>query len=291
MASARILSSSDDALEWAQKDNRRFLHAVYRVGDLDRTIKFYTENFGMQLLRKKDFPELKLTNAVLGYGPEDSHFVADVTYYYGIDKYDIGTYFSHFGIATQDAYKVAEKVRESGGVITREVGTMGGGQQIFGFVLDPNGYSFELLQRGPTPEPLCQVCYQVTDINLSIKFYEKALGMKVLQSYDSPQQGFAIAMMGYGEDQTQTTVIELRYDYNATGYTKGNAYEELVISTDDAFKSAEAVKLVIQELGGQIISAPLPGSNIKMVVFVDPDGFKTVLMDNKDFLEELKRKQ
>jgi len=81
-ASAATFSSTDDALAWAKKDNRCLLHAVYRVGDLDKTIKFYTECLGMKLLRKRDIPEEKYTNAFLGYGPEDSHFVVELTYSY-----------------------------------------------------------------------------------------------------------------------------------------------------------------------------------------------------------------
>ncbi|MCA0772558.1 VOC family protein, partial [Vibrio vulnificus] len=78
---------SDELLEWPKKDKRRFLHVVYRVGDLDRTIKFYTECFGMKLLRKRDVPEEKYSNAFLGFGPEESNFAVELTYNYGVDKY------------------------------------------------------------------------------------------------------------------------------------------------------------------------------------------------------------
>ncbi|MCL7030739.1 hypothetical protein MKW94_028083 [Papaver nudicaule] len=78
------------------------LHVVYRVGDMDKTIKFYTECLGMKLLRKRDIPEERYTNAFLGYGPEDSQFVVELTYNYGVDKYDIGNGFGHFGIAVED---------------------------------------------------------------------------------------------------------------------------------------------------------------------------------------------
>ncbi|TKY72169.1 putative lactoylglutathione lyase [Spatholobus suberectus] len=103
---ADATQSNADLLEWPKKDKRRFLHVVYRVGDLDRTIKFYTECFGMKLLRKRDIPEEKYANAFLGFGPEQSHFVVELTYNYGVTSYDIGTGFGHFAIATPDVYKL-----------------------------------------------------------------------------------------------------------------------------------------------------------------------------------------
>ncbi|MCO5593698.1 hypothetical protein L7F22_047715 [Adiantum nelumboides] len=95
-------TGKESSLEWAKTDKKRLLHVVYRVGDLEKTIKFYTECLGMKLLRKRDMPEERYTNAFLGYGPEDSHFVVELTYNYGIDKYDIGTGFGHFGVAIED---------------------------------------------------------------------------------------------------------------------------------------------------------------------------------------------
>ncbi|GFQ05379.1 probable lactoylglutathione lyase chloroplast [Phtheirospermum japonicum] len=99
---ASVSTTQENILDWVKKDKRRMLHVVYRVGDMDRTIKFYTECLGMKLLRKRDIPEERYTNAFLGYGPEDSHFVVELTYNYGVDKYDIGSAFGHFGIAVDD---------------------------------------------------------------------------------------------------------------------------------------------------------------------------------------------
>ncbi|XP_073100187.1 lactoylglutathione lyase [Elaeis guineensis] len=279
---------SENVLEWAQKDKRRFLHAVYRVGDLDRTIKFYTECFGMQLLRKRDIPEEKYSNAFLGFGPEDSHFVVELTYNYGVDKYDIGTGFGHFAIATEDVYKLVENIREKGGKVTREPGPVKGGTTVIAFVQDPDGYLFELIQRGPTPEPLCQVMLRVGDLERSIKFYEKACGMKLLRQKDVPQYKYSIAMMGYAAEY-ETTVLELTYNYGVTEYTKGNAYAQVAISTEDVYKSAEVVDLVSKELGGKITRqpGPIPGINTKITSFLDPDGWKVVLVDHADFLKEL----
>ncbi|KAL0542920.1 hypothetical protein IC582_018001 [Cucumis melo] len=285
---AASLAPNAELLDWPKKDKRRFLHVVYRVGDLDRTIKFYTECFGMKLLRKRDVPEEKYSNAFLGFGPEDSNFVVELTYNYGVSSYDIGTGFGHFAIATQDVYKLVEDIRAKGGIITREPGPVKGGSSVIAFAKDPDGYIFELIQRGPTPEPLCQVMLRVGDLERSIKFYEKALGMRLLKKVDRPEYKYTLAMMGYA-DELETTVLELTYNYGVTEYTKGNAYAQVAIGTDDVYKSAEVVNQVNQELGGKITRqpGPLPGIGTKIVGFLDPDGWKTVLVDNADFLKEL----
>ncbi|KAL3345566.1 hypothetical protein AABB24_024500 [Solanum stoloniferum] len=279
---------STELLEWPKKDKRRMLHAVYRVGDLERTIKFYTECFGMKVLRQRDIPEEKYSNAFLGFGPEESHFVVELTYNYGVDKYDIGTGFGHFAIATPDVYKLVEEIKAKGGTVTREPGPVKGGSTVIAFVKDPDGYLFEILQRESTPEPLCQVMLRVGDLERSIKFYEKALGMQVVKKVDRPEHKYTVAMMGYAPEK-ETTVLELTYNYGVTEYTKGNAYAQIAIGTDDVYKSAEVVNLVTQELGGKITRQPgsIPGLNTKITSFLDPDGWKTVLVDNKDFLKEL----
>ncbi|GLT29404.1 hypothetical protein SLA2020_042760 [Shorea laevis] len=260
-----------EVLEWPKKkDKRRFLHAVFRVGDLDRTIKFYTECFGMKLLRKRDIPEEKYSNAFLGFGPEESNFVLELTYNYGVTSYDIGTGFGHFAIATPDVYKMVEDIRAKGGTITREPGPVKGGSLVIAFVTDPDGYRFELIQREQTPGPLCQVMLRVGDLERSIKFYEKALGMKVVRTVDRPE--YQVSMLGYGEEHE--TVVVLTYNYGVTEYTKGNGYAQVAISTDDVYKSAEVVNLVTKELGGKITRAPvpIPGIDTKITSFLDPDG-------------------
>ncbi|CAL9015145.1 unnamed protein product [Prunus brigantina] len=287
-AEAKSAAPSAELLEWLKKDNRRLLHAVYRVGDLDRTIKFYTEALGMKLLRKRDIPEEKYSNAFLGFGPEESHFVVELTYNYGVSSYDIGTGFGHFAIATPDVKKLVEEVRAKGGNVTREPGPVKGGNSIIAFVKDPDGYTFEIIQRPSTPEPLCQVMLRVGDLERSIKFYEKALGLKLLRTIERPEYKYNIAILGYAEED-QTTILELTYNYGVTEYTKGNAYAQIAIGTDDVYKSAEVVNLVTQELGGKITRqpGPIPGLNTKITSFLDPDGWKTVLVDNEDFLKEL----
>ncbi|KAJ7553693.1 hypothetical protein O6H91_06G108800 [Diphasiastrum complanatum] len=280
---AEVLSK-DSLLEWAQKDERRMLHVVYRVGDLEKTIKFYTECLGMKLLRKRDIPEERYTNAFLGYGPEETHFVVELTYNYGVDKYDLGTGFGHFGIAVEDVYKTVELIKAKGGKVTREPGPVKGGSSVIAFVEDPDGYKFELIQRGPTPEPLCQVMLRVGDLDRSINFYEKAFGMKLLRKRDNPEYKYTIAMIGYGPED-KTTVLELTYNYGVTEYDKGNGYAQIAISTGDVYKTAEAIRIS----GGKITRepGPLPGISTKITACLDPDGWKTVFVDSQDFLREL----
>ncbi|KAJ1685075.1 hypothetical protein LUZ63_016465 [Rhynchospora breviuscula] len=284
MAQASIALKQEEALEWVKKDNRRMLHVVYRVGDLDKTIKFYTECLGMKLLRKRDIPEERYTNAFLGYGPEDSHFVVELTYNYGVHQYDIGTGFGHFGIAVEDVAKTVDLIKAKGGKVTREPGSVKGGETVIAFVEDPDGYKFELLERGPTPEPLCQVMLRVGDLDRSIAFYEKAFGMELLCKKDNPENKYTVAMMGYGPED-KSTVLELTYNYGVKEYNKGNGYAQIAIGTDDVYKTAEAIKIC----GGQVTRepGPLPGINTKITACVDPDGWKTVFVDNIDFVKEL----
>ncbi|XP_066325824.1 lactoylglutathione lyase-like [Miscanthus floridulus] len=170
---SEAVKPAEAVLEWHKQDSKRMFHAVYRVGDLDRTIKYYTECFGMKLLRKRDVPDEKYTNAFLGFGPEDTNFALELTYNYGVVKYDIGEGFEHFGIANEDVYKLAEHIKSKGGNITREPGLVKGGSTVIAFAQDPDGYRFALIQRAEIHDPLCQVMLRVGDLERSIKFYEK----------------------------------------------------------------------------------------------------------------------
>ncbi|KAE8688453.1 Lactoylglutathione lyase [Hibiscus syriacus] len=252
---ASTAAAQETALEWVKKDKRRMLHVVYRVGDLDRTIKFYTECLGMKLLRKRDIPEERYTNAFLGYGPEDSHFVIELTYNYGVDKYDIGTAFGHFGIAVEDVAKTVELIKAKGGKVTREPGPVKGGSTVIAFVEDPDGYKFELIERWPTPEPLCQVMLRVGDLDRSINFYEKAFGMELLRTRDNPEYKYTIAMMGYGPED-KNAVLELTYNYGVTEYEKGNGYAQIAIGTDDVYKLQRELNFSVEKLPGNPVHYP-----------------------------------
>ncbi|KAL0311975.1 UNVERIFIED_CONTAM: putative lactoylglutathione lyase, chloroplastic [Sesamum radiatum] len=263
-----------DVLEWTKSDKRRLLHVVYRVGDLDKTIKFYIECLGMKLLRQRDIPEDKYSNAFVGYGPEESHFAMELTYNYGVDRYDIGTGFGHFGIAVKDVAKMVDLVKYKGGKVIQEPGLVEGGNTVVALVEDPDGYNCKLIERGPTPEPLYQVMLRVGDLDRSINFYRKAFGMELLQKSDNPEHRYTTAMMGYGPEG-KNTVLELTYNYGVREYNKGNGYGQIAVGTDNVYKTAEAIKFY----GGEVIRepGPLPGINTKITVFVD----------NIDFLKEL----
>ncbi|KAK7311780.1 hypothetical protein RJT34_10129 [Clitoria ternatea] len=283
-AAEKLAQSEQNLFAWVKNDNRRFLHVVYRVGDLEKTIKFYTECLGMKLLRKRDIPEERYSNAFLGYGPEDSNFTVELTYNYGVDKYDIGTGFGHFGVVVEDVNKTIDLIKAKRGKVIREPGLVKGGNTVIAFIEDPDGYRFELLEKRPTPEPLCQVMLRVGDLDSAIAFYQKAVGMKLLSKRDNPEQKYTVAIMGYGPED-KNTVLELTYNYGVTTYDKGNGYAQIALGTNDVYKTAEAIEF----FGGKIIRepGPLPGINTKIVVCLDPDGWKLVFVDNVDFLKEL----
>ena len=125
----------------------RMLHTMLRVGNMERSVKFYTEVMGMQLLRTTDRPDQKYSLAFVGYGPEDTQSVIELTYNYGVDKYDLGTAFGHLAIEVPDAYKACEAVKAKGGTVTREAGPVKGGSTVIAFVQDPDGYKIELIEH------------------------------------------------------------------------------------------------------------------------------------------------
>ena len=123
----------------------RLLHTMIRVGDLDKSISFYTDILGMKLLRRKDYPDGKFTLAFVGYGDEKNNSVIELTHNWDTDSYDLGGGFGHLAIEVDDVYEAAEKIRAQGGKIIREPGPMNAGTTIIAFVQDPDGYEIELL--------------------------------------------------------------------------------------------------------------------------------------------------
>jgi lactoylglutathione lyase len=124
----------------------RILHTMLRVGDLERSIDFYTNVLGMKLLRKTDRPDQRYTLAFVGYGDEREHAVLELTYNYGIDRYDLGEAYGHIAIAVPDAKAACDAVRAKGGKVTREAGPVKGGTTVIAFVQDPDGYKIELIE-------------------------------------------------------------------------------------------------------------------------------------------------
>ena len=123
----------------------RFLHTMLRVGDLEKSIKFYTEVFEMKLLRKKDYPDGKFTLAFVGFADEANNTVIELTHNWDTDSYELGNAFGHLAFEVDDVYSAVESIKQRGGKIIREAGPMNAGTTIIAFVEDPDGYQIELL--------------------------------------------------------------------------------------------------------------------------------------------------
>ena len=125
----------------------RLLHTMLRVGDLQRSIDFYTHAMGMQLLRTTKRPEQKYDLAFVGYASTPDQAEIELTYNYGVSTYEIGTAYGHIALGVPDAKAACEKIRQAGGKITREAGPVAGGTAVIAFVQDPDGYKIELIER------------------------------------------------------------------------------------------------------------------------------------------------
>lgn len=123
----------------------KYLHTMLRVGDLDKSVKFYTELLGMKLLRKRDFPDGKFTLAFLGYGSETDNTVLELTHNWETEGYDLGNGYGHIAIGVEDVYATCDDIRARGGKVVREPGPMMHGTTVLAFVEDPDGYKVELL--------------------------------------------------------------------------------------------------------------------------------------------------
>jgi lactoylglutathione lyase len=126
----------------------RILHTMLRVGDLERSLAFYTQVLGMKLLRRKDYPDGKFTLAFVGYADESDTAVLELTHNWGVEKYDLGNAYGHIAVEVDDAYRACDEVRKRGGKVTREAGPMKHGTTVIAFVEDPDGYKIEFIQRG-----------------------------------------------------------------------------------------------------------------------------------------------
>lgn len=125
----------------------RFLHTMLRVGDLDRSIRFYTEVLGMKLLRQKDYPDGRFTLAFIGYGDESANTVIELTFNWDTDSYELGTGYGHIALEVDDVYKATEEISNRGGKVLRDAGPMNAGTTIISFIEDPDGYPVELIGK------------------------------------------------------------------------------------------------------------------------------------------------
>lgn len=126
----------------------RMLHTMLRVGNLEKSIAFYTQVLGMKVLRQHDFPDGKFTLAFVGYGDEKDHTVIELTYNYGVTSYDMGKAFGHIALEVDNAHAACEKVKLAGGKVVREAGPMMHGKTVIAFVEDPDGYKVEFIEAG-----------------------------------------------------------------------------------------------------------------------------------------------
>ena len=124
----------------------RILHTMLRVGDLQRSIDFYTQVIGMRLLRTSDNPEYQYKLAFLGFGSNPEHAELELTYNYGVSQYDMGTAYGHIALGVPDAAAAVERIRATGGKVTRDAGPVKGGTTVIAFVEDPDGYKIELIE-------------------------------------------------------------------------------------------------------------------------------------------------
>jgi lactoylglutathione lyase len=125
----------------------RILHTMLRVGNLQRSINFYTQVLGMKLNRTSENPEYKYSLAFLGYGSNPEHAEIELTYNWGVESYELGTAYGHIALGVPDAYAACDKIKAAGGQVTREAGPVKGGSTVIAFVTDPDGYKIELIQR------------------------------------------------------------------------------------------------------------------------------------------------
>ena len=125
----------------------RMLHTMLRVGNLEKSIAFYTDVLGMQELRRQEYPDGEFTLAFLGYGDEANNTVLELTYNWGVESYDLGTAYGHIAVGVDDVYEACEKMKQSGGKVIRDAGPMNAGSTIIAFLEDPDGYQIELIGR------------------------------------------------------------------------------------------------------------------------------------------------
>ncbi|HQT26605.1 MAG TPA: lactoylglutathione lyase [Burkholderiales bacterium] len=125
----------------------RLLHTMLRVGNLERSLEFYTNVLGMKLLRRKDYPEGRFTLAFVGYGDESDHAVIELTHNWDTASYELGSGFGHIAVEVDDASRACEEVKRLGGKVVREAGPMKHGKTVIAFVEDPDGYKIEFIER------------------------------------------------------------------------------------------------------------------------------------------------
>ncbi|CAM9638948.1 unnamed protein product [Sphacelaria rigidula] len=248
-----------------------------------------------QLLRYRDVPDDKYSNAFLGYGTESrgQHFSIELTYNYGVESYNIGDGFKGMGLRLPDLAGVVEKAKAEGGEIKIILGPSIIPDEPVGketvenmaVIKDPNGYTFEVTEDANRRDPVSKVSLLVLDMEKTIDFYQDALGMTLLRRRSLlPRRTAQATWMGYATED-DSTVVELYYEYARENIAKGDGYGQIAISTPDVFKAAAAVEETMYNVTRA--PGPVPGIGTKITAVTDPDGFKTVLVDEEDIEKEL----
>ncbi|KAK4536040.1 hypothetical protein CDCA_CDCA07G2065 [Cyanidium caldarium] len=286
-ATSLRMTTTAAAAAAAEKHQPRFLHAVYRVADVQRSVDYYVRALGMRLLRERDMPQDRFKNAFVGYGDErEGYFSLELTENYGVKSYHLGDAFGHFGLATPNVHELVERARAAGAEVTREPGPVQGGRTVMAFIRDPDGFLFEILERPQrrARDPFCQVMLRVGDLQRAMQFYERALGMRAFRTHRNEAHHYTLGFVGYGESEQDGMVLELTENDGVSEYDHGDAYAQVALSTDDVYAAAERLR----NAGANITRepGPLPGIGTKIVSARDPDGHKFVLVDWTDFLRE-----
>ena len=151
----------------------RLLHTMIRVGDLEKSLDFYTNILGMKLLRRKDYEAGRFTLCFVGYGEEKDTAVIELTHNWDTSKYDLGTGYGHIAIGCQDIYALCNEIKKAGGKVTREPGPMKHGTTVIAFVEDPDGYKIELIERLEKNENIYFLEYEIDDEAISLEYYER----------------------------------------------------------------------------------------------------------------------
>ena len=239
---------------------RKMLRARYRVSDLDRTVRYMEDVYGMRVVEGGG-----AAGATLGY--DAAAFCISLLPAPAAAELDLGTGFGHMGLQVDDVYTAVDKVKAAGGMVTREAGPVKGGSTHIAFVKDPDGYAFELLQRPPTPERINQVMLRTGDLDASTAFYAGCLGMTALRRRVNEQYAYTLQFCGYGDDDLLIPVMELTYNHGKDGrdaYTKGNAYDGVELATSDV----ERTRSELEALGVRVERL-----DEHRIACTDPDGW------------------
>jgi len=246
----RMQSAASGAAPAGQWDaGRRMMRARYHVSDVAKTVEYMEGVYGMRVV-EGDGGRGGGGETTVGFD-KDAFCITLLARDGEAGPLDLGAGFGHMGLQVDDVYSAVDKVKAAGGLVSREAGPVKGGSTHIAFVKDPDGYSFELLQRPPTPERINQVMLRTGDLEASTGFYARCLGMTELRRRVNEQYAYTLQFVGYGEDDLLIPVMELTYNHGKDGkdaYDKGNAYDGVELATSDL----ERTRAELEDLGVEV---------------------------------------